>query len=86
MRPTTKPVLRTSPETGIPPLRSKTDRYEDQNFHQITEAIQRINEAIMQAVDQGVCIELVRASRYHDGCRNWGDQITHIIHGKTETR
>lgn len=41
----------------------------------MTEAIHRANESVRQAVEAGISVELVRSSRHHDGCGNWGDQI-----------
>ena len=47
----------------------------DKAIRHVMDAIQRVNEAILCAVDAGISVELVRDSRYHDGCGNWGDQM-----------
>jgi hypothetical protein len=48
---------------------------QDEVLRDITEAVRRVNEAVRQAVEAGVSVELMRASRCHDGCGNWGDQM-----------
>ncbi len=45
----------------------------------ISEAVHRVNEVVIRAVNAGVSVELVRASRCHDECGNWGDQMTATI-------
>lgn len=45
----------------------------------VAEAVHRVNEAIIRAVDAGISVELVLSSRYHDGRGNWGDQMTTIL-------
>ncbi len=41
----------------------------------LVEASHRLNEAVQKAIAAGYSVELVRASRHHDGAGNWGDQI-----------
>jgi hypothetical protein len=48
--------------------------YSNDALTPVLEAAFMLNQAIMQAVDAGVTIELVRDFRYHDGRGNWGDQ------------
>lgn len=41
----------------------------------LVDSLQHVNEVIQHAVEAGISIELVRVSRYHDTCGNWGDQM-----------
>ncbi len=45
----------------------------------VADAVHRVNEVIVRAVEAGVSVELVRTSRYHDGRGNWGDQMIPTI-------
>jgi hypothetical protein len=45
----------------------------------VADAVHRVNEVIVRAVEAGVSVELVRISRYHDGRGNWGDQMIPTI-------
>lgn len=45
----------------------------------VAEASHRLNEAVRRAIDAGYSVELVRASRHHDGAGNWGDQIVPTV-------
>lgn len=45
-------------------------------------AVQRVAEAahrMNEAVSTGLSVELIRASRCHDGAGSWGDQIVPTI-------
>ena len=48
----------------------------------VAEASHRLNEAVRRAIDAGYSVELVRASRFHDGAGNWGDQIVPTVRNK----
>ncbi len=37
--------------------------------------LHRLNDSIVQAVESGLTVEIKRASRFHGGAGNWGDQI-----------
>jgi hypothetical protein len=41
--------------------------------------LHRLNQAVMQAVEAGVSVELVRSARHHGGKGNWGDLLTPVI-------
>ena len=41
--------------------------------------LHRLNQAVMQAVEAGVSVELVRSARHHGGAGNWGDLLTPVI-------
>ncbi|MDB5468624.1 MAG: hypothetical protein JWR84_184 [Caulobacter sp.] len=48
----------------------------------VAEASHRLNEAVRRALEAGYSVELVRASRCHDGSGNWGDQIVPTVREK----
>lgn len=41
--------------------------------------LHRLNQAVMNAVDAGVSVELVRSARHHGGDGNWGDLMIPVI-------
>ena len=41
--------------------------------------LHRLNQAVMQAVEAGVSVELVRSARHHGGSGNWGDLLIPVI-------
>ena len=41
--------------------------------------LHRLNQAVMQAVEAGVSVELVRSARHHGGDGNWGDLLIPVI-------
>ena len=41
--------------------------------------LHRLNQAVMQAVEAGVSVELVRSARHHGGEGNWGDLMIPVI-------
>jgi hypothetical protein len=41
--------------------------------------LHRLNQAVMQAVDAGVSVELVRSARHHGGKGNWGDLLIPVV-------
>jgi len=52
---------------------------DDATLRHISEAVHRVNEAVLHAVNTGVSVELLRTARCHDECGNWGDQMTATI-------
>jgi len=56
------------------PLPDVNENEREKAIRRVADAVHRMNEAIIRAVDQGVSVELVRVSRYHDGKGNWVDQ------------
>jgi hypothetical protein len=48
-------------------------------IRQVADRMHRLNNAIVQAVEAGATIELVRCSRYHDGKGRWGDQMQPVV-------
>ena len=41
--------------------------------------LHRLNQAVMQAVEAGVSVELVRSARHHGGNGNWGDLLIPVV-------
>ena len=41
--------------------------------------LHRLNQAVMNAVDAGVSVELVRSARHHGGDGNWGDLLIPVV-------
>lgn len=44
--------------------------------------LHRLNQAVMNAVEAGVSVELVRSARHHGGKGNWGDLLIPVIMAK----
>lgn len=41
--------------------------------------LHRLNQSVMDAVEAGVSVELVRSARHHGGEGNWGDLLIPVI-------
>ncbi|WP_313059292.1 SMc00767 family acetate metabolism repressor [Agrobacterium cavarae] len=41
--------------------------------------LHRLNQAVMNAVEAGISVELVRSARPHGGDGNWGDLLIPVI-------
>ncbi len=41
--------------------------------------LHRLNQSVMNAVEAGVSVELVRSARHHGGEGNWGDLLILVI-------
>lgn len=54
---------------------------ETRAIHRIAEAVHRLNETVQRAVNEGVSVEIIRVSRYHNGAGAWGDQVVPTIRG-----
>jgi hypothetical protein len=61
------------------PLPDLNEDEREKAIRRVADAVHRVNEAIISAVDQGVSVELVRVSRYHNGKGSWGDQAIPTI-------
>jgi hypothetical protein len=44
--------------------------------------LHRLNQAVMNAVEAGVSVELVRSARHHGGNGNWGDLLIPVVVAK----
>lgn len=54
---------------------------ETRAIHRVAEAVHRLNDAVQRAVNEGVSVEVIRVSRYHNGAGAWGDQVVPTIRG-----
>ena len=54
---------------------------ETRAIHRVAEAVHRLNDAVIRAVNEGVSVEVTRVSRYHNGAGAWGDQVVPTIRG-----
>ena len=61
------------------PLPDTNETESDRAIRRVADAVHRMNETVIRAVDAGVSVELVRVSRYHDERGNWGDQVIPMI-------
>ncbi|SEP30306.1 hypothetical protein SAMN02799625_05391 [Methylobacterium sp. UNC300MFChir4.1] len=52
---------------------------QDRALRRMADAVHHLNLAVIRAVDAGLSVELVRASRHHDGSGNWGDQMVPLV-------
>ncbi len=52
---------------------------ETRAIHRVAEAVHRLNDAVQRAVNEGVSVEIIRVSRYHNGAGAWGDQVVPTI-------
>jgi hypothetical protein len=41
--------------------------------------LHRLNQSVMNAVEAGISVELVRSARHHSGSGNWGDLLTPVV-------
>ena len=69
-------------DTNVTPFpeednRSLSDR--EVAIRRLADQMHRLNHAIIQAVEAGVSVELMRCSRYHSGSGLWGDQMQPIV-------
>jgi hypothetical protein len=52
---------------------------QDALIRRVADTVHRLNHQITSAVGAGVTIELMRASRIHNGRGQWGDQMIPIV-------
>jgi len=55
-------------------------------IRRVADQVHRLNHAIVQAVEAGATIELLRCSRYHAGDGQWGDQTQPIVTVRNEAK
>ncbi|PRY93785.1 hypothetical protein BCF33_2670 [Hasllibacter halocynthiae] len=55
------------------------DEAQERAIRRLAGDLHRLNHAVTQAVEAGVTIELVRASRHHGGNGNWGDMMVPVV-------
>ena len=56
-----------------------TDSAQDRAIHRLANDLHRLNRSVMEAVEAGVSIELVRTSRHHCGNGHWGDMMVPVV-------
>jgi hypothetical protein len=61
------------------PLVESAETEQDKALRRVADAVHRVNDAIIRAVEAGISVELVRVSRFHDGTGNWGDQMIPMV-------
>ena len=66
-------------ELPFRPLALPDQPERERAVRRVAEAVHRMNESVLRAVESGVSVELVRVSRHHDGTGNWGDQMIPMI-------
>ncbi|WEX08753.1 hypothetical protein [Chelativorans sp. AA-79] len=48
-------------------------------MRRVANDLHRLNQAVVEAVQAGLSVELIRTARHHGGSGNWGDLLTPII-------
>lgn len=73
--------MNTEPGFQESPAREETSLSQDQeaSIRRVANDLHRLNEAIVKAVQAGVTVELMRASRYHGENGAYGDQMIPVI-------
>lgn len=67
------------PAPDFAPAAMPDSSAQDRAVQRLAEAAHRLNEAVRKATEAGYSVELIRASRCHDGVGNWGDQIVPTV-------
>ncbi len=70
------------PTPEFTPAEMPNPTAQERAINRVAEASHRLNEAVRRAIDAGYSVELIRASRFHDGAGNWGDQIIPTVRVK----
>lgn len=73
-------TLHAIPGGGALPHPPAMDRAEiDRAIRRVADDMHRLNNAIVQLVEAGATVELMRCSRHHDRKGNWGDQMQPLV-------
>lgn len=56
----------------------------DAAIRRMANALHRLNDSVIKAVEAGVTVELMRTSRYHNEEGAWGDMLVPIIHKRDD--
>lgn len=51
----------------------------EMHIRRLADTLHRLNQQILTAVEAGLTVEVVRASRHHNGRGAWGDQMVPVI-------
>jgi len=57
---------------------------QEKSLREVADHLHRLNYAVIKAVEAGLSVELMRASRFHNEQGGWGDQLIPIIHHTSE--
>lgn len=64
---------------AVEPSPSDNANSSDQAIRMLANNLHRLNQSVIEAVDAGVTVELIRSSRHHDGDGNWGDLLIPVV-------
>lgn len=53
-------------------------------IRRLAASLHRLNTAVINAVNEGVTVELIRTSRYHDEQGAWGDLLVPVVRERPE--
>ncbi|MGR3434009.1 MAG: hypothetical protein ACU0CO_03835 [Shimia sp.] len=59
--------------------RDVVDAKRDLAIRRLATEVHRLNTAIIEAVEAGMTVEMVRASRHHCGEGRWGDMMVPVV-------
>jgi hypothetical protein len=78
--------METTAMNAKPPVKERSEEMasamntdEQAAIRRLANDLHRLNQSVMQAVEAGVSVELIRSARHHCGNGNWGDLLTPII-------
>jgi hypothetical protein len=61
------------------PRQSMVGPDQQATIRQLANDLHRLNHSVINAVEAGVSVELVRSARHHGGNGNWGDMMVPLI-------
>ena len=64
---------------AMEPSASEKSDNSDQAIRMLANNLHRLNQSVIDAVDAGVSVELIRSSRHHSGDGNWGDLLIPVV-------
>lgn len=73
------PVAAAKRRTSDLSSQAATDEDQERAIRRLAGDLHRLNHSVTKAVEAGVTVEMVRASRHHGGDGNWGDMMVPVI-------
>lgn len=67
-------------------VRPTDETEQDKALRRVADAVHRLNQTVIRAVEAGLSVEMVRVSRYHNGSGSWGDQMVPTVRGAPDKR
>lgn len=64
---------------AVEPATPEKSGSSDQAIRMLANNLHRLNQSVIEAVEAGVTVELIRSSRHHDGDGNWGDLLIPVV-------